>query len=285
MRQPILKQFIQKFLNAFGYSLHRKSTVDALIHFAEQSRKRQESSYAEWSRSVFGFAVNQPDVQLATSFPGMSEWGEKFYRAMIGVELEYVDQLLIGIREGKVEGELVEFGIFEGWWINYLYERSEALGLTDRKVIGFDSFQGLSDPHPVLDHEFWKKGQYAAGRSLVEERVQAKTRPRIQLIEGFFADSLVRDDALQVGKIAYARIDCDIYEPALQCLNFLSSRLAHGAILVFDDWPHQMGVGETLAFAEWVPNVPRLRFEFLFFGPWGHFYIRVWHRGQEHAAA
>ncbi len=278
-----MKTLIQGILNRFGYSLHKKSTIDSLVRFVEQSRRRTWSSYAEWTQSVFGAAISEPGVQLATSFPGVSEWGDKFFRAMLGVELDYVDQLLIGLRDAGVEGELAEFGIFEGWWVNYLYERSEALGLADRKVIGFDSFQGLSEPHPVLDDAFWKKGQYAAGRSLVEERVQAKTRPRIQLVEGFFAESLTRDDAKQIGRIAYARIDCDIYEPALQCLQYLSHRLADGAILVFDDWPHQMGVGETLAFAEWVPTVPHLRFEFLFYGPWGHFYIRVHHRRPEAA--
>jgi hypothetical protein len=74
------------------------------------------------------------------------------------------------------------------------------------------------------------------------------------------------------------RIDCDIYEPALQCLTYLGPRLSDGAILVFDDWPHQLGLGEQKAFQDWLPTVPHLKFEFLFYGTIGHFYLRVRHR-------
>src|SRR5271166_4269837 len=78
-----------------------------------------------------------------------------------------------------------------------------------------------------------------------------------------------------VGPIAYARIDCDIYEPTLECLRYLTPRLSHGAVLVFDDWPHSLDIGEGRAFYEWALTVPNLRFEFLSFCTWGHFYIRV----------
>jgi hypothetical protein len=75
--------------------------------------------------------------------------------------------------------------------------------------------------------------------------------------------------------IPYVRIDCDIYLPALDCLNYLGSRLADGAILVFDDWPRLRGYGEQRACEEWLPTVPHLEFEFLFYGAIGHFYTRV----------
>ena len=81
--------------------------------------------------------------------------------------------------------------------------------------------------------------------------------------------------------MAFRRIDCDLCEPALECLHFLSSRLAHGSILVFDDWTHDFEVGEGRGFAEWVSTVPNLRFEFLFLGPWGHLHLRVLHKDKD----
>jgi hypothetical protein len=159
-----------------------------------------------------------------------------------------------------------------------MFEVTEGNGMADRPLIGFDSFRGLSAPHPDFDDAFWKEGMYAASRSEVEARLKVAERPRIILIEGYFADSLITEEAKKIGSIAYARIDCDIYEPALQCLRYLSDRLSHGSILVFDDWPHRASVGEGRAFFEWTPTVPHLRFKFLGFGPWGHFYVRVWHR-------
>ena len=238
-----------------------------------------EGAYAEWTRETFGAELPVPGVLFATSFSPDSEWGQKANVALLQVELQYVDALLASIKLSSVRGAIAEFGIYEGWWVNHLFEATEKIGL-NRPIYGFDSFKGLSAPHPDYDVAFWKEGSYAAGRALVERNVRAANRPRIRLIEGFFADSLKSSEALRVNEIAYARIDCDIYEPAAQCLDYLSTRLSHGSVLIFDEWPHRLDVGEGRAFAEWAPTVPHLEFEFLFFGTWGHFYIRVWHRGR-----
>ena len=233
--------------------------------------------YHSWTRQVFGTKIPVPGVHFAASFSPESKWGHKVHNALIQVELEYVDQLLTSVRDHNVKGAIAEFGVFEGWWINYLFEATERLNLP-RPILGFDSFKGLSAPHPEFDSHFWREGTYSASRQVVEQNVAARERPRIRLFEGFFAESLLTPDAQAVGDIAYARIDCDIYEPSGECLSYLSKRLSHGSVLVLDDWPHQIRIGEGRAFAEWVPTVPHLRFEFLFFGTWGHFYIRVWHR-------
>ncbi len=96
-----------------------------------------------------------------------------------------------------------------------------------------------------------------------------------ELVKGFFEKSLLSPEALLAEQFCYARIDCDIYQPALDCLHYLGPRLADGAIVVFDDWPHTRGFGEQRALEEWLPTVPELQFEFLFYGAIGHFYTRV----------
>jgi len=232
--------------------------------------------YDQWTEAVFGQKIPIPGVLFAASFAGDSVWGQKTHEALLNVELAYVEHLCRQLKNNDVPGALVEFGVFEGWWINHFYEVCEKLGL-DRPVIGYDSFQGLSSPHPVHDDAFWQAGQYAASLDAVSRNVKLAERRRIKLIPGFFSDSLRTPDAVAVGEIAYARIDCDIYEPALDCLRYLGPRLADGAVLVLDDWPHRLEVGEARAFHDWASTVPHLRFEFLFFGTWGHFYTRVWH--------
>ena len=233
-------------------------------------------NYEAWCQRIFGVAVPKPGVLVATSFPPNTEWGQKSHEALLGVEVAYVDHLLAGLCRDDVPGVIAEFGIFEGWWINHLYEASERIGLL-RPVVGYDSFRGLSAPHPTFDLPA-KEGQFSAPIETVRQNVRAAERPRIRLIEGYFADSLERAEAQSIDRVAYARIDCDLYEPAGQCLRYLASRLSHGAVLIFDEWEHRTDFGECRAFAEWLPTVPNLRFEFLFFGTYGHFYIRVWHR-------
>jgi len=56
-----------------------------------------------------------------------------------------------------------------------------------------------------------------------------------------------------VREIALARIDCDLYAPAVECLDYLAGRLSDQSVLVFDDWTFDLAKGETRAFAEWLP--------------------------------
>jgi tetratricopeptide (TPR) repeat protein len=234
-------------------------------------------SYDDWCRSVFRQHVPAPGVRIACSFAEDSEWGLRAYNALALLECEYATKLLTEICDKNIQGDIVEFGIYQGWWINFLYRTTEDLGL-HRRVYGFDSFEGLSDPHPEHDQAFWKKGQYACSLEEVSRNTQAALHPRLKLVKGFFEKSLRSPEALVAGKFSYVRIDCDIYLPALDCLNCLGPRMADSAILVFDDWPHLRGYGEQRAFEEWLLTVPYLEFEFLFYGAIGHFYTRVHHK-------
>jgi tetratricopeptide (TPR) repeat protein len=233
-----------------------------------------QASYEDWFASVFGQRVAAPGVRLATSWNEDSEWGRRAHIALVQVECNYVQMLLNEIKNKQIAGDVVEFGIFEGWWIDFLWNATENISLK-RRIYGFDSFEGLSEPDPKHDLDFWKKGQYACSLEQVEKNVSVATRPRIKLVKGFFEKSLRGADAALAEQFCYVRIDCDIYQPALDCLRYLGPRLADGAILVFDDWPHLRGFGEQRAFEEWLPEVPHLEFEFLFYGAIGHFYIRV----------
>jgi tetratricopeptide (TPR) repeat protein len=233
-------------------------------------------SYEEWFESVFKKRVPTPGVRVATSWTEDTDWGRRAHNALVGLECEYAAELLQEIHERNIAGDTAEFGIFEGWWINFFWEATERLGLA-RRIYGFDSFEGLSEPHPEHDSGLWKKGHYACSLEQVRMNVQAQQRPRIKLVKGFFEKSLRGADALLAKKFCYARIDCAIYQRALDCLRYLGPRLADGAILVFDDWPHARGLGEQRAFEEWLPEVPNLDFEFLFYGSIGHFYTRVHH--------
>ena len=234
-------------------------------------------SYDDWCRAVFQKLVPAPGVRIAASWPDDSEWGLRAYNALAQLECEYAAKLLAEIRDKNIQGDIAEFGIYQGWWLNFLYRTTEDLGL-HRRIYGFDSFEGLSDPHPEHDQAYWKKGQYACSLEQVSKNTQAALRPRLKLVKGFFEKSLHSAEALVAEKFAYVRIDCDIYLPALDCLRYLGPRLADGAILVFDDWPHIRGYGEQRAFEEWLPTVPNLEFEFLFYGAIGHFYTRVHHK-------
>ena len=237
----------------------------------------EEQSYEDWFESVFQQRVPAPRARLAASWDEQSYWGKKAHAALVDVECEFVRMLLGEIQQKGIEGDIAEFGIFQGWWINYLWRETERIGL-HRHIYGFDSFEGLSKPDGERDGAYWKEGMYACSFEQVSKNVLAGQRPRIKLVKGFFERSLGEPDALLAENFCFARVDCDLYEPARDCLNYLSTRLVDGAILVFDDWPHMLGIGEQLAFSEWAPRAPHLKFEFLFYNTIGHFYLRVHHK-------
>lgn len=216
--------------------------------------------------------------KLNSFYPKDSVFFQLAYKGLLDVELQYVRSLVLDIKSKDVPGAFVEFGIFQGAWLRHFCAMTEQAGLSEREIWGFDSFRGLSKPDPLADGAFWKEGMYAASRSEVEANVGIANLPRINLIEGFFSESLRGAAAAALGDVAFARIDCDIYEPTVDCLAYVGSRLTHGSVLVFDDWPHTHRLGEARAFFEWIPTVPNLKFEFLVFGPWDHCYMRVWHR-------
>lgn len=239
-------------------------------------------NYEDLSTQYFGHRLSRDvrSMKMFSVYGDNSNYFQKCYEVLLSVEYQCIQDLIRDLRAQFVPGAFAEFGIFQGAWINRLYEMTEAENLSDRLIYGFDSFKGLSAPSPTHDISFWKEGMYAASVEEVRANVHALSRPRIKLVEGFFSESLKSIEATSLGDIAFARIDCDIYEPAKQCLEYLSNRLVHGSLLVFDDWTHDYEVGEGRAFAEWISTVPHLEFKFLFLGPWDHLHLRVLHRGR-----
>ncbi len=82
----------------------------------------------------------------------------------------------------------------------------------------------------------------------MSENLSAHRRPHLKLIKGWFKDTLPSPEAQAIKEVAYAKIDCDLYEPSVEILDFLRGRMTHGSVMVFDDWTHVLFAGETKAF-------------------------------------
>ena len=246
------------------------------------------ADYVEWSKQVFGKPiaplVDYENIKSVSTFAYGSKYFDIAAKGIFDAEMALVADLLLDIKQNNVAGDIAEFGVFEGGWLNRLYDLTVHHTLL-KTLYGFDSFEGLSEPNATHDVVHWEKGMFSAGLEKVQKNLKTAERPRIKLIPGWFAQSLATSPATDVKAVCYARIDCDIYDPAVDCLRYLGPRLAHGSVLVFDDWAHNKNFGETRAFAEWVPTVPHLEFQFLYHGTWDHFYMRVWHKRQPRFAA
>lgn len=131
------------------------------------------------------------------------------------------------------DGAIVEVGVYKGGSLKLLTEL-----FTDRKVYGFDTFEGL--PFEQWNENEPHKPEEFNDTSLAEVQ---KFVPDAILVQGLFPDS-----APEIKHIALAHVDTDFYLSTLASLQWILPRLVKGGIVVIDDydWPNCPGVKQAL---------------------------------------
>jgi hypothetical protein len=134
----------------------------------------------------------------------------------------------------RCEGDIAEFGAYEG--ANALITSTLLhRALRGRRYFLFDSFEGLQPGSP---HDPKERAGEFADLSWDAVRSRFAAIAPIRICKGYFADTLAHAG---IDRLCVAYIDCDLYEPAVECLAFAAQRLEpQGAILVHDyvppDW-------------------------------------------------
>lgn len=120
------------------------------------------------------------------------------------------------------DGLVAEFGVWKGESINHFAQR-----LPDKQLYGFDSFEGLSNDWPGTSAA---KGHFNLGGRL------PKVEPNVELVKGWFDETLPPFLATHAGNFAFIHIDCDTYEAAQIALAQISGRVVAGTVIVFDEY-------------------------------------------------
>jgi hypothetical protein len=258
-----IKRIIKKIIGKFGYEIAKKSTPS------------DQQLYDHWFLNTIQNSPSSPYWQysLLTTFQFDSPYGKLVNHGMFEAEFMFEKTLLAEIKEKNIEGAVVEFGVSSGWRLKHLVDSMKETNL-ERDVYGFDSFEGLPKPDYAYDAEYWKEGMYAANIDDVKKYLNCIENPHIKLIKGWFSDTFKQEEAKNIKQIAFARIDCDLYHPAVECLNYLKDRLVNNAVLVFDDWEYNLRHGEPKAFYEWLPN-SGWEFDFLLLNGAARLYLRA----------
>ncbi len=243
------------------------------------AQANQHEAYQKWFESAFGKAMPVPNTWPFSTFQQGTPWCDKVVYGMQDGEILYAEHLLGILEKDGIKGDIVEFGTYFGHWVQVICETLER-NQWSRNVWGFDSFEGLPEPDAKLDPDCWTKGMYSAPFEEVQKRLQIDKRLYLKLVKGWFNKTLIEEPATSIQKIAYARIDGDLYESCFDCLKYLDGRLVDGAVVVFDDWQFSTDIGEPKAVKEWLDAgaASRYRFEYLEMNMWAHLYARVWHR-------
>jgi len=117
------------------------------------------------------------------------------------------------------DGMVLEFGVRFGNTIRQI------ASLAGQQVYGFDSFEGLPE---VWHHE--PKGSYTT-------RGEIPAVPsNVQLLAGWFEDTLPKFLEKHPGHVRFVNIDCDIYSSTKTVLDQLAPRIMPGSVIVFDEY-------------------------------------------------
>ena len=160
------------------------------------------------------------------------------------------------VEKNQIAGDFVECGVWKGGCLAMM-KKGQA-GTSKRKVFGFDTFSGMTDPsiHDVdiflgrqvtLDDidEVEKKCSYP-GKSEVEKNLaDLDCSDDVRLIEGDVALTLKNTKNVP-SKISLLRLDTDFYESTKIELEVLFPLLSDGGILIIDDYGHYEGARKAV---------------------------------------
>lgn len=134
----------------------------------------------------------------------------------------------------------VECGVFSGSSLRACASIARDQG-TDFRFWGLDTFEGLPELSEMDKHFAPPKASYRKRRVFTDTSVdtvrqlldEAGFGDEIQLVPGLFNKTLP-----QIAEATYhfVNIDCDLYEPHLECLNYFYPRMVPGGIVFFDDY-------------------------------------------------
>lgn len=173
----------------------------------------------------------------------------------------------------QVPGDFLEFGIYGGRTLAMLarFLNDGQYAEDARKVIGFDSFEGLEEE--TEGHAVWEEGAcslntdpnhptLAMGEKVTAESVlqmiDAIEVPRPEIVVGSYAET-VEQTLATINAAAIIHIDCDLYDATREVLDHIEPVLQPGTLIAFDDWFHYRGnprKGEARAFGEFLENNP-----------------------------
>jgi len=162
-----------------------------------------------------------------------------------------------------IHGNIFEFGVRYGQNISLftglrgIYEPFNH----NRKIIGFDTWEGFPEIDPVHDDPAWKSGDYGVPDKyeiFLEEVI--KVHEQMSPLQSIIKHKFIKGDASRTLKdylkehpetvISLAYFDFDIYKPTKDCLELIIPFLTKGTIIAFDEINMPECPGETVAFRE-----------------------------------
>ena len=150
------------------------------------------------------------------------------------------------VHKENIEGSFVECGVWFGGNIVIAKTFFNSIG-DDREVIGYDTFEGMTDPTDFDGAKAKKKNETTTDwcKAPYDKVVSSLNKfgikeSDVRLIKGDVRETLLVEDNLPQ-KVSILRLDTDFYDSTLVELQTLYHRLVDGGYLIIDDYGHWEG--------------------------------------------
>jgi len=154
---------------------------------------------------------------------------------MVGTrQLDNMQSCIRSVLDDKIQGDMVEAGVWRGGMSIFMRACLKAYGVTDRTVWLADSFAGLPPIDRSVDTCDWNSGDMAVSLEEVQRNFAryGLLDAQVGFVKGFFNDTLPGP----IGKLSILRADADLYASTTDVLSALYPKLSSGGYVVLDDY-------------------------------------------------
>lgn len=165
----------------------------------------------------------------------------------------------------QIEGGYFEFGVYEGTSLLAAVKAQRKLkSKIARHFYGFDSFDdGFKYFDKKETHPFFREGDFVS--SYVATQRRFKKIPEVTLVKGYVEETIAGRHPTELygeKKCAVVFVDCDLMNPALVSLEFVTPIIQPGTVIILDDYWAYKGsptLGPCGALATWLERHPNIK--------------------------
>lgn len=202
------------------------------------------------------FSIEKKIPEISETEKNIIETCNKY--SMTGKLRMYVlSQAIKYVKNQDIDGDFVECGVWKGGNI-ILFNKFNLFYNLNKKIYGFDTFEGMSEPSELDKHnnitakELAKKSRikmsdwcYCSYDEVVKNISQNTIIDNIFLIKGNVEQTLMEEKNLPE-KISILRLDTDWYASTKIELEVLYKKLVKGGVLIIDDYGHWQGAKKAV---------------------------------------
>lgn len=172
----------------------------------------------------------------------------------IGAEQDFVNLTQALYRTRRLSGDVLEVGCFRGSSGSVMLDYAANKNLPPRHFWFFDVFQGFDYDEALASSDAtWANTHATEGEAVVRQRLEGKAGANQVTVEKL---NIITDELPdELGPLAVANIDVDLYEAVLAGLTRIAPLIQIGGIMICEDAGHTPAlVGAALALEQFLDS-------------------------------